>query len=759
MAITQVGSAFIGDLTDQITIEKATGAYSRYGNIIHVTDGQTDDIRAIVTSKNVLDNEHLVNIKDHVDTFYAELIGMQDYDEHIVKGNRLIIPAENEGEYNEFVIDEVEDRRSHAKTIELMAYASYLDLRKAKAIKPFRRTGTAREHMFFALSDTEFEVGLVESDREITISFENWTNPYEYLLRIAREFELELDFKVMHNGYTVTNRVVEAVRSLGRYRGREVTFGKDLQEINRKEVGDIYTALIGLGPERDDGSRLEVFVEDIDALKRWGRPKHAPKHLIGVYEPQSEREDMTLKELRQYTQTELNKRKNSVIQYEVSFLDLEHLLGDEAKKIRKGDTILIKDTYFTPHLYVEARVIEVRRNAVVPVQKEYILGDFIEHDAETVHDLYKYVKRELVKKASVERLLNYAEPKKIESDTPPEIKDGENPIWIDTSKTPHVAYVANAGKWVKMTPTEPKEVGAYSRREVDDKTAQALKDAKVYAENAENIKKGIIDVGAVPLRTSETGARIEWDGVNGLVQYDQQGRTTSQIDIGGNARFANAFVTGRVEATEGYFGKNKRVTIGDDGLTIERPDGVTWMQDGLVRQGYSIIGFDPHFTDTKIYDASGQRSSVFADEGGSIAFDGWYEAPFGWTDGRDVYGMVFRDIRDQDLGYTIRFQRYEFLHSSRFIRFDYRIANNPRVGKHRVRIVEVGSPPTGYDAIYLNEDFEEGDTGLKRLEIDMGPPSYQVRTVDFRIGHLKQWGASNKVYRFRINRIVQYDSE
>src|SRR5690625_8034041 len=82
MTLTQVGSAFIGDLTNQITIDKATGAYSRYGNIIHVTDGQTDDIRAIVTSKNVFDNEHLVNIKDHVDTFYAELIGLQDYDEH-----------------------------------------------------------------------------------------------------------------------------------------------------------------------------------------------------------------------------------------------------------------------------------------------------------------------------------------------------------------------------------------------------------------------------------------------------------------------------------------------------------------------------------------------------------------------------------------------------------------------------------------------------------------------------------------------------
>jgi len=747
MTLTQVGSAFIGDLTNQITIDKATGAYSRYGNIIHVTDGQTDDIRAIVTSKNVLDNEHLVNIKDHVDTFYAELIGLQDYDEHIVKGNRLIVPAENEGEYNEFVIDEVEDRRSHAKTIELMAYASYLDLRKAKAIEPFSRTGTAREHMFFALSDTEFEVGLVESDREITISFEDWTNPYEYLLRIAREFELELDFKVMHNGYIVTNRVVEAVQSLGRFRGREVTFGKDLQEINRKEVGDIYTALIGLGPERDDGSRLDVFVEDIDALKRWGRPKHAPKHLIGVYEPQSEREEMTLKELRQYTQTELNKRKNSVIQYEVSFLDLEHLLGDEAKKIRKGDTILIKDTYFTPHLYVEARVIEVRRNAVVPVQKEYVLGDFIEHDAETVHDLYKYVKRELVKKASVERLLNYAEPKKIESDTPPEIKDGENPIWIDTSQTPHVAYVANSGEWVKMTPTEPREVGAYSRREVDDKTAQALKDAKVYAENAENIKKGIIDVGAVPLRTSQTGARIEWDGVNGLVQYDQQERTTSQIDLDGNARFANAFVTGRVEATEGYFGKNKRVTIGDDGLTIQRPDGAVWMQDGLVRQDFAVSGFDPHMMD-KIRGGYSDGHPVFTE------FERFYFAYMGIIDGRGhpVEGDV-EDARDPDKGYTVRFQRYEFIHSSRYLVVGYRVRSGSRVGRHRVRLYEG-------DNQLAEIELSGGNTSSTYNPIiaDLGVPTFVRRSVDLRIGALRQWNDRESVYSFRINRVYLTDN-
>src|SRR5690625_4764203 len=137
-----------------------------------------------------------------------------------------------------------------------------------------------------------------------------------------------------------------------------------------------------------------------------------------------------------------------------------------------------------------------------------------------------------------------------------------------------------------MSPTEAQEVGTYDASAIDDK-----------ASDASLLDKGIVDVGQVPLRTSVSGARIEWDGVNGLVQYDQQGRTTSQIDLDGNARFANAFVTGRVEATEGYFGKNKRVTIGDDGLTIKRPDGAIWMQDGLVRQDFAVSGFDPHMMD------------------------------------------------------------------------------------------------------------------------------------------------------------------
>src|SRR5690625_5859132 len=145
-----------------------------------------------------------------------------------------------------------------------------------------------------------------------------------------------------------------------------------------------------------------------------------------------------------------------------------------------------------------------------------------------------------------------------------------------------------------MTPTTPAEVDAYTKLQVDDRAEQALADARAFARNASNISDGVIDVGAIPLRTSITGARLEWDGVNGLVQYDSAGNPVSWIDLDANAHFANAFLSGRIEALEGYFGENKRVTIGDDGLTIERPDGAIWAQNGLVHQDYSVSSFDPH---------------------------------------------------------------------------------------------------------------------------------------------------------------------
>lgn len=42
---------------------------------------------------------------------------------------------------------------------------------------------------------------------------------------------------------------------------------------------------------------------------------------------------------------------------------------------------------------------------------------------------------------------------------------------------------------------------------------------------------------------------------------------------------------------------NNRVTIDDRSISIPRPDGAKWMQDGLVQQDFTVRGFDPPLFD------------------------------------------------------------------------------------------------------------------------------------------------------------------
>src|SRR5699024_2896907 len=234
-------------------------------------------------------------------------------------------------------------------------------------------------------------------------------------------------------------------------------------------------------------------------------------------------------------------------------------------------------------LYVEARVFEQSRSIKTQAKKNIKLGDYVEYTEEEVNAIWLMLQQEIKKKIDVKKLEEYAEMKRIESDTPPEIREGENPIWVDTSKTPKVSNVVIAGRWEKMTPTTPGEVDAYNKQEIDDKdrevrdeaeedakkkAEQALADAKAFSRNAENIDDGYIDVDAGPIRTSITGARIEWDGVNGLVQYNRDGDKTNWMNLDGEFYATNGYFSGDLTGSSGTFG-NVTVTDGDFNLEDE----------------------------------------------------------------------------------------------------------------------------------------------------------------------------------------------
>jgi phage minor structural protein len=375
--------------------------------MIHITDAKTDVIQAVITEENVLEDVHRQSLEDTLETFDFTVFGVEDFIPLLEKRNRVIIPDEDFG-YREFIIEEtIKYRDGDEIFVEVYSVASYLELKKARVIEPqVLREYNVSAATAFALRDSEWRVGVIEKDNYRTFRIETYRNPYAFLKTIASTFDLELRFRVETDGKKVTDRFVDLVEQVGEWRGREIEFGSDLLGIERIEnTEDIVTALHGIGPEREDGSRIEVVVEDEDALQRWGREDKVTgnlRHLIETYEPTSERSEMTEEELRQYTRTALNNRINEIVTYTADIADLEHVPGLSNKKIRFGDTLKIKDTAFNPPLYLEARVFEQERSIFGQEEKRIKLGDFTEYTEEEVQSIWQSLQNQIRAKISWE---------------------------------------------------------------------------------------------------------------------------------------------------------------------------------------------------------------------------------------------------------------------------------------------------------------------------------------------------------------------
>ncbi|MED2909621.1 hypothetical protein P4360_29555, partial [Bacillus thuringiensis] len=76
--------------------------------------------------------------------------------------------------------------------------------------------------------------------------------------------------------------------------------------------------------------------------------------------------------------TELRKRVNSSVSYVVEAQSIGRIFGLAHELINEGDTIRIKDTGFTPKLYLEARVIAGDESFTDPTQDKYVFGDYRE---------------------------------------------------------------------------------------------------------------------------------------------------------------------------------------------------------------------------------------------------------------------------------------------------------------------------------------------------------------------------------------------
>lgn len=422
----------------------------------------TDDpslVRAI-HKRNVNDNSEML-----------ELLISSERAEKFRERHRVIIRDSNK-QWREFIINWVQDTMDGYTEIECIA--SYLaDITTAKPYAPGKfEKKTTSEALKDVLSDTGWEVSeQTEYDGLRTTSWTSYQTRYEVLKQLCTTYKMALDFYIELSSNTIKGRYVVLKKKNSLFKGKEIEYGKDLVGLTRKiDMSEIKTALIAVGPENDKGKRLELVVTDDEAQSQFNLPT---RYIWGIYEPQSDDQNMNETRLRSLAKTELNKRKSAVMSYEITSTDLEVTYPHEIISI--GDTVRVKHRDFNPPLYVEAEVIAEEYN-IISENSTYTFGqpkEFKESELrEEFNKRLNIIHQKLndnisnintIVKDVVDSELEYFERKIHKSDTPP-----ENPVndmlWYDTSN-PDVAVLRRYwnGRWIEETPNDVEKLGGITR--------------------------------------------------------------------------------------------------------------------------------------------------------------------------------------------------------------------------------------------------------------------------------------------------------
>ncbi|WP_255295708.1 phage tail spike protein, partial [Bacillus thuringiensis] len=349
--------------------------------ILHVVDFQTEQIVSTIQSKDYWDDKRHWEIKNNIDKFDFTTADGTEQAATLLQQN-LVLKEVRSGVIVPYVITEAE-KVSNDRSVITYASGEWILLAKAGVINPQRIEGkTVNEFIDIALTGTKWKRGRTEYSGFHTMTIKEPINPLKLLKDIASLFDLEIVYRAEVVGNQFVGRYVDMVKKRGREIGKEVTLGKDLMGIKRIENSqNICTALIGF--VKGEGDKIITvesinnglpYIVDNDAFQRWNEKG---KHKFGFYTPETE-QDITPGRLMTLMKTEMKKRVNTSVSYEVEAQSIGRVFGLAHELINEGDTIRIKDTGFTPKLYLEARAIAGDESFKDPMQDKYVFGDYRE---------------------------------------------------------------------------------------------------------------------------------------------------------------------------------------------------------------------------------------------------------------------------------------------------------------------------------------------------------------------------------------------
>ncbi|WP_255295442.1 phage tail spike protein [Bacillus cereus] len=377
--------------------------------ILHVVDFKTSQIVSNIQPKDYWDDKRHWEIKNNIDTLEFKVFDNTDHAVTLMQQN-LVLKEVRDGRIVPYVITEAE-KDSDDRSVIAYASGEWIQLAKAGIINPQKIVGkTVNEFIDIALVGTKWKRGKTEYAGFHTMTIDEFIDPLKFLKDIASLFDLEIQYRAEVVGSQIVGRYVDMVKKRGHDTGKEVTLGKDLMGIKRIENSqNICTALLGF-VKKEGGDFITIssinngvpYLVDNDAFQRWNE---RGQHKFGFYTPETE-QDITPQRLMTLMKTEIKKRVNSSVSYEVNAQSIGRIFGLAHELINEGDTIRIKDTGFTPKLYLEARAIAGDESFTDPSQDKYVFGDYreITDPNEEMRKLYNRVLASLGNKANKELL-------------------------------------------------------------------------------------------------------------------------------------------------------------------------------------------------------------------------------------------------------------------------------------------------------------------------------------------------------------------
>ena len=348
---------------------------------------KNDQVIEILQDEDFFDDEYKQQINgEWLYTFHIDRVN-----KNIVKDNKIGF-FDEDGKFQLFIIDDTEEVFNYGKKYDLLVSClhDFYDLRFSVIEDKRVVNGSARLALEKCLEGTSYFVGSIAELGNANINF-YYTNSLAGINEIIKTYGGEVYFRIElnENKTAIARKYVDIKYNLGEDTGLRFTFDLNLEEVKKKEHGDIFTVLYGRGSSLESGDgysrkidfadiewrtptnpinkpRGQKYIENVEAIRKYGRKE-------GIFEDGNIK---TAEELIKATYEKLQEYNNHKVTYTVTVEDLSNILGCEHLKVKLGDTIIILDEEY--NILINARIIEQRYSISKDNRnKQLTLGNFI----------------------------------------------------------------------------------------------------------------------------------------------------------------------------------------------------------------------------------------------------------------------------------------------------------------------------------------------------------------------------------------------